>query len=111
MIRWTQEELEEMARADAEIEGTFHKSPEERAARKKAYRHEYYMKHRDKQLAYTHAWQKANPERLKQTCRNWQQRHRKELAKYSRDYYWAHRDEILARDRERRREKKCLDNS
>ena len=53
--------------------------------------HKHYKEHREEVIAYQKKWQKAHPEK----CR----------AKYL-AYYYAHRDEILAKRRERDRQKK-----
>lgn len=79
-MRFTEEELAEIRRADAEID-------RDGAEKRREARKRYYQKHHDKILAYQREWNDANRERKREIARA---------------YYWRHRDEINAKRKKER---------
>lgn len=131
------EELEELRKADAEIERGFsgmtakesalarrleasaRRSGYTEAQRKKA---EYYQKNRERICARKKAWAAQNVEKIRAYNRLYYQRHREEILQRQREwnrenyerqlergrrYYDKHREEINARLRAKRREGKA----
>ena len=119
---FTEAELEELRRADAEIEADFTDltAEERRAAdlrdadalsdpgrsaedrRRERWRAEY-AKNRDRKLANAARWREANREKFLATQAAYRERHREELREKELAYYHAHRDEINARRRAKRK--------
>lgn len=112
---FTPEELEELRRADAEMENSFVMTAEEREIsnerdlsiklerrspknkRTAESKLSYYLRHREELLQKQRAYQEANKERLSQAHRLYYQKHREYLIERQRAYDAAHREEIAER--------------
>ena len=90
---FTPEELEEMRRADAQIEEDFHRE-------KRATMNAYYARNRERRLQQNKAWRDKNPEKVKASNRAWREKNQERLKARGRAYYAANRERILERKRE-----------
>ena len=90
---FTPEELEEMRRADAQIEEDFRRE-------KREVMQAYYSRNRERRLAQNKAWRDKNPEKVKKSNRAWREKNRERLKAKDRAYYAANRERILERKRE-----------
>lgn len=90
---FTPEELEEMRRADAQIEEDFRREKRETM-------NAYYARNRERRLAQNKAWRDKNPEKVKKSNRAWREKNRERLKAKDRAYYAANRERILERKRE-----------
>lgn len=95
---FTPEELEEMRRADAEIEEDFRRE-------KRATMNAYYARNRARRLAQNKAWRDKNPEKVKVSNQAWREKNRDRLKARDRAYYATNREKILARQKEQRRKR------
>lgn len=83
---------------------------------KAAYYREYYRKNRERRIEQSRRWNAAHPEVAREARRRWRAAHpgygrktpeqREAERERNRSYYRKHREEILARRREKRRERK-----
>ena len=116
------EELEELRKADAEIEAEFEGLTAEELrdadrrdrqaltdpARSRQERDRArYQRNRERILANAARWRAENREKFLATQASYRERHREELREKELAYYYAHRDEINARRRAKRREGKA----
>ena len=109
---FTPEELEELRRADAEIDASFDGLTQEeyRTSAKIEAGIRYDQKDRKGQerAAYQRAYYEANREEIAAYQRAYREANREERAAYQRAYREANREEIAAYQREkRRRDKQC----
>ena len=95
---WTPEELEEMRRADAQIEEEFRQKNREK------YR-VHYAKNREKEKQRARDWQRKNRERYMAKQREYREHNREKLRAKGRAYYAKNREKILARQKEQRRKR------
>ena len=95
---FTPEELEEMRRADAEIEEDFRRE-------KRATMNAYYARNRERRLAQNKDWRDKNPEKVKKSNRAWREKNRERLKARDRAYYAENREKILERQKEQRRKR------
>lgn len=95
---FTPEELEEMRRADAEIEEEFRRE-------KRATMNAYYARNRARRLAQNKAWRDKNPEKVKVSNQAWREKNRERLKARDRAYYAENREKILSRQKEQRRKR------
>lgn len=101
---WTPEELEEMRRADAQIEG------ELRQKNREKYRVRY-AKNREKEKQRARDWQRKNRERYMAKQREYREHNREKLRAKGRAYYAKNRERILAQGKEKRRKKRDEKNA
>ena len=87
---FTPEELEEMRRADAQIEDDLRRE-------KREVMPAYYARNRARRLAQNKAWREKNPEKVKKSNRAWREKNRERLKARDRAYYAANRERILER--------------
>ena len=117
MSIFTAAELEELRRADAEIDAEFCQTAEEikqsRARDKVAKRlnmdpqqlgkwrkrHKYYEAHRDKELEYQRARYAANRDKERERCAAYREANKEYVAEYNRAYREANREKLAARQR------------
>ena len=110
---FTAAELEEMRRADEEIEREFRVTPEDlRRSReqdrqaeldalptaeriKREYRRAYYAANRDKVLEYQRAYREANREKVLEGQRAYREANREKVLEYQRAYREANREKVL----------------
>lgn len=122
------EELEELRRADAEIEADFTDLTDEELTaadrrdlqalrdqggssddrRRARYRARYILK-REEIRAQNQAYREAHHEQCLATQARYRAAHREELREKELAYYYAHRDEINARRRAKRKEAKRIE--
>ena len=95
---FTPEELEEMRRADAEIEEEFRRE-------KREVMQAYYARNRARRLAQNKAWRDKNREKVKKSNQAWREKNRERLKARDRAYYATNREKILARQKEQRRKR------
>ena len=95
---FTPEELEEMRRADAQIEEDFRRE-------KREVMQAYYARNRERRLAQNKAWREANPEKVKKSNRAWREKNRERIKTRDRAYYARNRETILERQKEQRRKR------
>lgn len=95
---WTPEELEEMRRADAQIEEDFRWE-------KREVMQAYYARNRERRLAQNKAWREANPEKVKKSNQAWREKNRERILARDRAYYARNREKILERQKEQRRKR------
>lgn len=93
---FTPEELEEMRRADAEIEEDFRREKRETM-------NAYYARNRARRLAQNKAWRDKNPEKVKKSNQAWREKNRDRIKARDRAYYATNREKILERQKEQRR--------
>lgn len=98
---FTPEELEEMRRADAEIEEEFRRE-------KRATMNAYYARNRERRLRQNKAWREKNPEKVKKSNRAWREKNQERIKARDRAYYARNREKILARQRRKRNEKNAV---
>ena len=101
---WTPEELEEMRRADAQIEG------ELRQKNREKYRVRY-AKNREKEKQRVRDWQRKNREGYMAKQREYREHNREKLRAKGRPNYAKNRQRILAQRKEKRRKKKDEKNA
>ena len=89
-IRWTPAELEEMARADAEVEASFRVTAADLAIGR-LFDREAILDRMD-----------SKQKRIAEAQRRYREAHREEIAEAQRRYYEAHREEIAEGKRELR---------
>ena len=99
---FTPEELEEMRRADAQIEEDFRRE-------KREVMQAYYARNRERRLRQNKAWREANPEKVKKSNRAWREKNRERTLARDRAYYARNRETILERQRRKRNEKNAED--
>ena len=116
-IRWTPAELEEMARADAEIEASFRvtdadlaigrlfdreaildrmDSKQKRIAESQR---RYYEAHKEERTEYQRRYYEAHKEEIAEGKRRYREAHKEEIAETQRRYYEAHKEEIAETQR------------
>lgn len=95
---FTPEELEEMRRADAQIEEDFRRE-------KREVMQAYYARNRERRLAQNKAWREKNPEKVKKSNRAWREKNRERTLDRDRAYYARNREKILERQKEQRRKR------
>lgn len=95
---FTPEELEEMRRADAQIEEDFRRE-------KREVMRAYYARNRERRLAQNKAWREANPEKVKKSNQVWREKNRERTLARDRAYYARNREKILERQKEQRRKR------
>jgi len=119
------EELDELRRADAEIEAEFEGLTEEELTaadrrdlqalrdrggdaddRRRARQRARYTRKREEILAQNRAYREAHREQVLAAQASYRERHREELRVKELAYYHANRDEINARRRAKRKEAK-----
>ena len=119
-IRWTPAELEEMARADAEIEASFRvtdadlaigrlfdreaildrmDSKQKRIAESQR---RYYEAHKEERTEYQRRYYEAHKEEIAEGKRRYYEAHKEEIAETQRRYREAHKEEIAEGKRELR---------
>lgn len=101
---FTPEELEEMRRADAEIEEEFRRE-------KREVMQAYYARNRERRLAQNKAWREKNREKVKKSNQAWREKNRDRINARDRAYYAENREKILVRQKEQRRRKKDEKNA
>ena len=101
---WTPEELEEMRRADAQIEEDFRRE-------KRATMNAYYARNRERRLAQNKAWRNKNPEKVKKSNQAWREKNQDRIKARDRAYYARNRERILEQKKEQRRRKKDEKNA
>lgn len=101
---FTPEELEEMRRADAQIEEDFRRE-------KREVMQAYYARNRERRLAQNKAWREKNREKVKKSNQAWREKNRDRINARDRAYYAENREKILARQKEQRRRKKDEKNA
>lgn len=101
---FTPEELEEMRRADAQIEEDFRRE-------KREVMQGYYARNRERRLAQNKAWREKNREKVKKSNQAWREKNRDRINARDRAYYAENREKILARQKEQRRRKKDEKNA
>lgn len=101
---WTPEELEEMRRADAQIEGELRQKNREKDRVR-------YAKNREKEKQRARDWQRKNRERYMAKQREYREHNREKLRAKGRAYYAKNRERILAQGKEKRRKKKDEKNA
>lgn len=101
---FTPEELEEMRRADAEIEEDFRRE-------KREVMQAYYARNRARRLAQNKAWREKNREKVKKSNQAWRENNRDRINARDRAYYAENREKILERQKEQRRRKKDEKNA
>ena len=117
MSLFTAAELEELRRADAEIDAEFCQTAEEiaesrardrdarlaalpDAKRKRAeYQRAYYEANRDKVAERQRAYREANRDKVAERQRAYREANRDKVAEYQRAYYEANRDKVAERQR------------
>ena len=113
-LLFTPEELEELRRADAEIEAEFRMTREEREAGderdrqskmqnlfgRAAYQREYYEANRESIAAYHREYREANREAIAAYQREYRKANRKAISAKKREYYEANREALSAKKRE-----------
>lgn len=95
---FTPEELEEMRRADAEIEEEFRRE-------KREVMQAYYARNRERRLAQNKAWRDKNREKVKKSNQAWREKNRDRINARDRAYYATNREKILERQKEQRRKR------
>lgn len=95
---FTPEELEEMRRADAEIEEEFRRE-------KREVMQAYYARNRERRLAQNKAWREKNREKVKKSNQAWREKNRDRINARDRAYYAENREKILVRQKEQRRKR------
>ena len=95
---FTPEELEEMRRADAQIEEEFRRE-------KREVMQAYYARNRARRLAQNKAWREKNPEKVKKSNQAWREKNQERIKARDRAYYAENREKILARQKEQRRKR------
>ena len=90
---FTPEELEEMRRADAQIEEEFRRE-------KREVMRAYYARNRERRLAQNKAWREKNREKVKKSNQAWREKNRERTLARDRAYYAENRERILERKRE-----------
>ena len=125
MSMFTQEELEELRKADEEIDETFEITLDEYDASRKLdkasttgtrYSKRYYEKHKKKIMAYNREYQNRIMPNGKTWRQNYKEAHREEInarqrarykgnPEYSKQYYYKNRERILAYRKEYYRRK------
>ena len=124
MALFTPEELEELRRADAELDEDFRETSEEVAESvkrdreikqtrkgkkqlseealeaRRAKARERYRQDPQKYIERNRRWRKANWDKYLERQREYDKIHRAEMAERQRKYYQQHREEILKRQRE-----------
>lgn len=98
---FTPEELEEMRRADAEIEEEFRREKRETM-------NAYYARNRARRLAQNKAWREKNPEKVKKSNQAWRKKNQERIKARDRAYYARNRERILDRQRRKRDEKNAV---
>jgi len=101
---FTPEELEEMRRADAQIEEDFRRE-------KREVMQAYYARNRERLLAQNKAWREANPEKAREATRAWRKANLEKVKEAVRAYYARNREKILEQKKEQRRRKKDEKNA
>lgn len=101
---WTPEELEEMRRADAQIEEDFRRE-------KREVMQAYYARNRERRLAQNKAWREKNREKVKKSNQAWREKNRERTLARDRAYYARNREKILEQKKEQRRRKKDEKNA
>ena len=104
-IRWTPAELEEMARADAEVEASFRVTAADLAIGRLFDREAILDRMDSKQKRIAEAqrrYREAHREEIAEAQRRYREAHREEIAEAQRRYYEAHREEIAEGKRELR---------
>lgn len=101
---FTPEELEEMRRADAQIEEDFRRE-------KREVMQAYYARNRQRRLAQNKAWREKNPEKVKASNQAWREKNRDRAKARERAYYARNRGKILEQKKEQRRRKKDEKNA
>ena len=59
----------------------------------KKYRHDYYLKNRDRCIQNAKAWQKANPDKYAKNRRRWVIQHYGDFSAYMRE--WRHKKKMF----------------
>ena len=95
---FTPEELEEMRRADAQIEEEFRRE-------KREVMQAYYARNRERRLAQNKAWREKNREKVKASNQAWREKNRDRIKARDRAYYARNREKILERQKEQRRKR------
>lgn len=95
---FTPEELEEMRRADAQIEEDFRRE-------KREVMQAYYARNRERRLAQNKAWREKNREKVKKSNQAWREKNRDRINARDRAYYARNREKILERQKEQRRKR------
>ena len=98
---FTPEELEEMRRADAQIEEDFRRE-------KREVMQAYYSRNRERRLAQNKAWREKNREKVKKSNQAWREKNRERTLARDRAYYARNREKILERQRRKRNEKNAV---
>ena len=104
-IRWTPAELEEMARADAEVEASFRVTAADLAIGRLFDREAILDRMDSKQKRIAEAqrrYREAHREEIAEAQRRYYEAHKEEIAEAQRRYYEAHREEIAEGKRELR---------
>lgn len=87
------------------------KTPEEKAATKRAQRRRRYLKHKDKMLAASKAWAKKNPERVKELHRIWYAKNREHVLALNRIWVKNNKGRVREYQNEWRRNRYANDAS
>lgn len=103
---FTPEEIEEMRKADAEIDAEFDTPEMKRRLMLAENSHKSYMKHRAQRLAKNKAWQKANPEKVRGYQHKWQSANQEQIREHRKEYRQEHLESVRAREREKGRRRR-----
>ena len=109
MALFTPEELEELRRADAELDETFTLTQEERVASRKRDRvAALAAKEPDKRkiAEYQRAYYEANREKIAENQRAYREANREKIAENQRAYYEANREKLREYNREYMRKRR-----
>ena len=104
---FTADELEEMRKADAEIDAEFDSPELKRRLRKAEYNHEYYLKNREKIHIRNKAYEKSHLEKRREHCRKYQHEHAEKYREYAKNYYYRNLEECRERARNYQRCKRA----
>ena len=104
---FTADELEEMRKADAEIDAEFDSPELKRKLHKAEYNHEYYLKNREKIYIYNKIYEKSHPEKRCEWCRRYRHKHPEKSRQCSKDYYYRNLEECRERARNYQRRKRA----
>ena len=111
MIRWTPEELADMAAADEEIEASFELSTDEAKASEDlddaavAQRMGLTPTALRARRERVRAWSAAHPDSRRRTQRKYAEKHKAEIKAYKAAWYQANKEKILAQKRAKRQKK------
>ena len=104
---FTADELEEIRKADAEIDAEFDSPELKRKLHEAEYNHEYYLKNYEKIRIRNKAYEKSHLEKRREHCRKYQHEHPEKYREYAKDYYYRNLEECRERARNYQRRKRA----